>query len=105
MCDSPCASCVQVSNEPSDEAIRHTLDYLHQKAKSVNAVTVTEADAVRPMMEVRRKHGPPSSSSVALGCVSEGGCPKGYLPLGCMVGITILLEADMTRVRYFLWPM
>lgn len=44
-----------MSNEPSDEAIRHTLDYLHQKAKSVNAVTVTEADAVRPMMEVRRE--------------------------------------------------
>ena len=42
-----------MSTEPSEEAIKGTLDYLHQKAKSSGAVTVTEPDAVRPMMEVR----------------------------------------------------
>ena len=36
----------QVSSEPSDEAIKRTLDYLHQKAKSASAVLVTEQDAV-----------------------------------------------------------
>ena len=38
--------------EPSEESIKRTLDYLHEKAKSATAVTVTESDAVRPMMEV-----------------------------------------------------
>lgn len=41
-----------VSNEPSDEAIKRTLDYLHQKAKSASLVPATEADAVRPILEV-----------------------------------------------------
>lgn len=41
-----------VSNEPSDESIKRTLNYLHDKAKSATAVTVNEAEAVRPMMEV-----------------------------------------------------
>jgi brefeldin A-inhibited guanine nucleotide-exchange protein len=48
---------LQVSNEPSEEAIKGTLDYLHEKAKSSTAVTVTEPDAVRPMMEVGRAVG------------------------------------------------
>lgn len=37
---------------PSDAAIKATLDYLHQRAASATAVTVTEPDAVRPLMEV-----------------------------------------------------
>lgn len=41
-----------VSAGPSDAAIRATLDYLHQRAASATTVTVTEADAVRPLMEV-----------------------------------------------------
>jgi hypothetical protein len=40
------------NNEPSEESIKRTLDMLHEKAKSSTAVTVTECDAVRPMMEV-----------------------------------------------------
>ena len=42
----------QVSNEPSEESIKKTLDFLHEKAKSATVVTVSEPDAVRPMMEV-----------------------------------------------------
>ncbi|EFJ50436.1 hypothetical protein VOLCADRAFT_80189 [Volvox carteri f. nagariensis] len=41
-----------VSSGPSDAAIRATLDYLHQRAASATTVTVTEPDAVRPLMEV-----------------------------------------------------
>ncbi|KAG2485588.1 hypothetical protein HYH03_015653 [Edaphochlamys debaryana] len=37
---------------PSDAAIRATLDYLHQRAASASTVTVTEPDAVQPLMEV-----------------------------------------------------
>ncbi|KAL6762063.1 hypothetical protein V8C86DRAFT_3013062 [Haematococcus lacustris] len=39
-------------SEPSEESIKRTLDMLHEKARSATAVTVTESDAVRPMMEV-----------------------------------------------------
>ncbi|GFH13962.1 SEC7 domain-containing protein [Haematococcus lacustris] len=39
-------------SEPSEESIKRTLDLLHEKARSATAVTVTESDAVRPMMEV-----------------------------------------------------
>lgn len=42
----------EASREPSEESIKRTLDYLHEKAKSATAVTVTEPEAVRPMMEV-----------------------------------------------------
>ncbi|GAX80611.1 hypothetical protein CEUSTIGMA_g8046.t1 [Chlamydomonas eustigma] len=42
----------QVSNEPSEESIKRTLDFLHEKAKGSTVVTVSEPDAVRPMMEV-----------------------------------------------------
>eukprot|EP00798_Chlamydomonas_sp_ICE-L_P027640 gene27640-7278_t len=42
----------QVSNEPSDESIKQTLEFLHEKAKSSTAVTVTEPEVVVPMMEV-----------------------------------------------------
>lgn len=42
----------QVHVEPSEEAIKRTLDFLHEKAKSGTAVTVTEAETLRPMMEV-----------------------------------------------------
>ncbi|GIM16144.1 hypothetical protein Vretimale_18795 [Volvox reticuliferus] len=41
-----------VSSGPSDAAIRATLDYLHQRAASATTVSVTEPDAVRPLMEV-----------------------------------------------------
>lgn len=41
-----------VSAGPSEATIRATLDYLHQKAQSATAVSVTEADAVRPLIEV-----------------------------------------------------
>ncbi len=57
---SPLASCVQETRaEPSEESIRRTLDYLHEKAKGSTAVTVTESEAVRPMMEVRSLARPP----------------------------------------------
>ncbi|GIL58910.1 hypothetical protein Vafri_13917 [Volvox africanus] len=41
-----------VNSGPSDAAIRATLDYLHQRAASATTVSVTEPDAVRPLMEV-----------------------------------------------------
>ncbi|PNH01848.1 Protein transport protein sec72 [Tetrabaena socialis] len=41
-----------VTAGPSDAAIKATLDYLHQRAASATTVTVTEAEAVRPLMEV-----------------------------------------------------
>ena len=44
----------EASTEPSDESIKRTLDYLHEKAKQANTVTVTEPEVVRPMMEVSR---------------------------------------------------
>ena len=35
-----------MSNEPSDEAIKRTLDFLHEKAKGSTAITVTEPEVV-----------------------------------------------------------
>jgi len=42
----------EAHTEPSDEIIKDTLEELHDKAKSAQAVTVKEPAAVRPMMEV-----------------------------------------------------
>eukprot|EP00955_Chlamydomonas_euryale_P053114 355369-Chlamydomonas_euryale.AAC.19 len=42
----------EVSVEPSEAAIKSTLEFLHEKAKGAHAVTVTEAEVLRPMMEV-----------------------------------------------------
>eukprot|EP00798_Chlamydomonas_sp_ICE-L_P022399 gene22399-29511_t len=43
---------IHVSTEPSDEAIKRTLEFLQEKAKGSTAVTVTEPEVVRPIMEV-----------------------------------------------------
>jgi brefeldin A-inhibited guanine nucleotide-exchange protein len=45
-------SLTQVSAEPSDEAIKRTLDHLHEVAKGATYFTATEPDTVRPMMEL-----------------------------------------------------
>ena len=63
---------MQVSNEPSEEAIKGTLDYLHEKAKSSTSVAVTEPDAVRPMMEVRKHADKQAGAAVVLES-NEGG--------------------------------
>jgi hypothetical protein len=43
----------QVSAEPSDEAIRRTLDSLHAKAKGATSFIISsEPDTVRPMLDV-----------------------------------------------------
>lgn len=44
-----CASCPpkQASNEPSDDAIRSTLDSLHERAKGATFVVSHEPDTVR----------------------------------------------------------
>lgn len=72
----------QVSTEPSEEAIKGTLDYLHQKAKSSGAVTVTEPDAVRPMMEVRQWT-ITSYSVDPFGCRKEGRLLKVWTLCSC----------------------
>lgn len=43
---------VQVSAEPTDDAIKRTLDHLHDRAKGATYFTATELDTVRPMLEL-----------------------------------------------------
>eukprot|EP00775_Hariotina_reticulata_P008270 gene8270-8458_t len=40
------------SAEPSDDAIKRTLDYLHHKAQGATYFTATDPDTVRPMLEL-----------------------------------------------------
>ncbi|KAI8465270.1 MAG: hypothetical protein J3K34DRAFT_525495 [Monoraphidium minutum] len=40
------------SSEPSDEAIRRTLDSLHERAKGATFVVTRESDTARPMLEL-----------------------------------------------------
>lgn len=38
--------------EPSDDAIKRTLDYLHDRAKGATYFTASDPDTVRPMLEL-----------------------------------------------------